>query len=319
VERVEGRTGGATVILTIAFVGALGLANAQTPKRAPEDARLIEAARALSAGDGDRALALVTDRLTRNPADPRARVLAARVHISRGDFDAAYLQLRRALRAAPRDVDVLYYLGLVSGRLAEQQFGHLAQAAPESARVHQLQAESLEAQEKRSAAETEYEAALKVKPDLMDALLALGRLKRIRLACDEAIALYEKAETLRPTFEGAYGLGVCYGYLQRDDEAAVRFEQAIRRDPKAAVAWVGLGTSLTKTGRATEAIPKLQQAIALEPKMGEAYYALGMAYQSARQPALAQKAFQQAQQLGGTLDAGSAPEISPSTTPPPPR
>jgi tetratricopeptide (TPR) repeat protein len=144
-------------------------------------------------------------------------------------------------------------------------------------------------------------------------------LKRIRLACDEAIALYEKAETLRPTFEGAYGLGVCYGYLQRDDEAAVRFEQAIRRDSKAAVAWVGLGTSLTKTGRATKAIPKLQQAIALEPKMGEAYYALGMAYQSARQPALAQKAFQQAQRLGGTLDAGSAPETSPSTTPPPPR
>ena len=48
----------------------------------------------------------------------------------------------------------------------------------------------------------------------------------------------------------------------------------------AAVAWVGLGTSLAKAGRAAEGIPKLQQAIALEPKMGEAYYALGMAYHS---------------------------------------
>jgi tetratricopeptide (TPR) repeat protein len=313
------RSGGATAILGIAFAVTLCPTHAQTPSRAPVETRLTEAARNLSAGDADRALTLVTEYLTRHPADPRARVLAARVHISRGDFDAAYLQLRRAVRAAPRDVDVLYYFGLVSGRLAERQFERLAQIAPESARVHQLQAESLEAQEKRSGAETEYEAALKAKPDLMDALLALGKLKRIRLACEEAIALYEKAETIRPTFEGAYGLGVCYGYLQRDEEALSRFTEAIRRDPKAAVAWVGLGTSLTKTGRATDAIPKLQQAIALEPKMGEAYYALGMAYQSARQPALAQKAFQQAQQLGGTLDAGSIPATTPSTTPPPRR
>jgi len=313
------RIGGAIAMLIVVCAGASTAAHAQAPRRAAVDTRLTEAGRALSAGDAARALALATEYLSRHPADPRARVLAARAHISRGDFDAAYLQLRRALRGAPRDVDVLYYLGLVSGRLAEQQFGRLVQMAPESARVHQLQAESLEAQEKRSAAETEYEAALKVKPDLMDALLALGKLKRIRLACEDAIALYERAETIRPTFEGAYGLGVCYGYLQRDEEAAVRFEQAIKRDPKAAVAWVGLGTSLTKTGRASDAIPKLQQAIALEPQMGEAFYALGMAYQSAGQPALAQKAFRQAEQVGGTLDSGSAPATQPPATPPPPQ
>ena len=82
------------------------------------------------------------------------------------------------------------------------------------------------------------------------------------------------------------------------------------------MAWVGLGTSLAKTGRAADGIPKLQRAIELEPKMGEAYYALGMAYQAARQPELAQKAFRQAEQLGGTLDAGSGAP-APSTPPPP--
>ena len=50
--------------------------------------------------------------------------------------------------------------------------------------------------------------------------------------------------------------------------------------------------------------------------MGEAYYALGMAYQAARQPELAQKAFRQAEQLGGTLDSGSTPP-APATPPPP--
>ena len=46
------------------------------------------------------------------------------------------------------------------------------QPAPVSARGHQLQAESLEAQERRRDAEAEYEAALGAKPDLFDALLA---------------------------------------------------------------------------------------------------------------------------------------------------
>ena len=197
-------------------------------------------------------------------------------------------------------------MGLVSARLAEQQLLRLAEMAPESARVHQLQAEALEAQDRRSAAEEEYEAALKAKPDLLDALLPLAKLKRIRLACEDAIPLDEKSRGgPARRFDGAYGLGVCYAYLQRDEEAVGKFEAATRRDPKAAVAWVGLGTSLAKSGRPAEGIAKLQHAIALEPKMGEAYYALGMAYQAARQTELAQKAFRQAEQLGGTLDAGS--------------
>jgi Tfp pilus assembly protein PilF len=299
---------GAAVLLS----GSVLVVHAQTgTRRAAGDARLAEATRALSAGDTTRAMTLAKAALAQQPNDPRVHVLIARAHIRNADFDAAYLQLRRALRVAPHNADVLYYMGVVSARLAEQQLLHLAQIAPESARVHQLQAEALEAQERRSAAEEEYQAALLVKPDLLEALLGLAKLKRIRLACEEAIPLYEKAETIRPTFDGAYGLGVCYGYLQRDDEAVGKFAAATRRDPKAAVAWVGLGTSLAKTGRAAEGIPKLQQAIALEPKMGEAYYALGMAYQAARQPELAQKAFRQAEQLGGTLDSGSAPAESP--------
>jgi Tfp pilus assembly protein PilF len=305
-------------IVAIAWAGATLVAQAQTPAtKPPADTRLREATRALLAGDTARALALGKDFLAQHPNDVRADVLIARAYIRNADFDAAYRQLRRAVRIAPRNEDVLYYMGVVSARLAEQQLLRLAEMAPESARVHQLQAEALEAQERRSAAEEEYEAALKAKPDLLDALLGLAKLKRIRLACEDAIGLYEKAETIRPTFDGAYGLGVCYSYLQRDDEAVGKFDAATRRDPQAAVAWVGLGTSLAKTGRAAAGIPKLQRAIALEPKMGEAYYALGMAYQAARQPELAQKAFRQAQQLGGTLDSGSTP--SAPDTPPPPR
>ena len=112
-------------------------------------------------------------------------------------------------------------------------------------------------------------------------------------------------EAIRPTFDGAYGLGMCQSLMQNDEAAVPEFEQAIERDPKAAVAWVGLGTSLNKLHRSKDAIARLQRAIELEPQMGEAYYALGLTYQAAGQTELAQDAFRKAEQYGGAM--GSSP------------
>jgi tetratricopeptide (TPR) repeat protein len=274
------------------------------------DTRIAEGTRALSAGDPDRAFQLATAYLKQHPDDPRARVLLARVHIDGGDLDAAYKELRRALAADPRNVDALYYQGLVTARLSQSQFQRLETMAPGSPRLHQLLAESLEAQDRRQAAELEYEAALATRPELLEALLGLAKLKRIRLDCEEAIALYEKAEVVRPTFDGAYGFAVCQSVLQNDKEAIAHFEQAIQRDPRAAVAWVGLGTSLNKLRRPADAIVKLQRAIALEPGMSEAYYALGMAYQASGDKAKAAAAFQKAEQLAAAA-AGDSPSAAP--------
>ena len=295
----------ALVSLVFAGVHAVGSEAVAQVRVAAPDARLSQAARALSAGDLDHAFQLGTAYLKQHPADARARVLIARVQMARDKYDLAYDALQAALKVEPRNVDALYYLGLVAGSLAQQQFRDLEARAPDSARLHQLMAESLEAQDKRPAAEKEYEEALARRPDLLEALLGLAKLKRIRLECDDAIPLYEKAETVRPTFDGAYGLGVCQSLLQNDDLAAKSFEQAIARDPRAAVAWVGLGSSLNKLHRSADAIAKLQHAIALEPTMGEAYYALGLTYQMAGQSEQAQQAFKKAEQYGGAI--GSAP------------
>ena len=288
-------------MIACAAIGGLLIApaaHAQAP-RAPADSGLAEAARALAAGDADRAFQLGTNYLARHPGDARAQVLLVRVHIERGAWNDAYRIASRAASAHPADVDVLYYLGLVTRRLAADEFQRLVRMAPDSARVHQLQAEMLEAQERRADAEKAYAAALAARPDLLEALLGLAKLQRIRLACEEAIGLYDKAEAIRPTFDAAYGLGVCHSYLQNDEQAVKKFEQAVQRTPSAAVAWAGLGTSLVKLRRTAEAIAKLQRAVALEPAMYEAHYMLGMAYQASGDTARAQEAFKKAEQLRG--------------------
>jgi tetratricopeptide (TPR) repeat protein len=286
--------------ISLGSFGALFLAaspaDAQSA-RAGDDRVLAQASDALAAGDTDRALLLGTHYLERHPADRRAHVLLVRVLVERGDWDQAYRTAIRAARGHPADVDVLYYLGLVTRRLAADEFQRLDRIAPGSARVLQLQAEMLEAQERRADAEKAYAAALEAEPELLDALLALAKLKRIRLACDEAIVLYERAEAIRPTFDAAYGLGVCHSSRQDDEQAVKRFEQAVQRGPSAAVAWAGLGTSLVKLRRTTEGISKLQRAVALEPRMHEAHYMLGMAYQALGDAARAQDAFRKAEEL----------------------
>ena len=252
---------------------------------------------ALAAGDLDRAAALAVAHLRQHPRSASARVVLARVHIARGDLDAAWRELHRAAMEHPRDVDVLYYLGQVSAQLAAEQFDRLVQPSPGSARGHQLLAESFEAQERRSDAEREYEAALAKKPDLLDALLGLARLQRIRLDCEGAKALYARAEVVRPTFEAAYGTGACLLREQAHEAARAQFEKAVAGDPRSVVALVGLGSALLGLNRPAEAIVPLERAVAIEPAMDDGWYVLGRACQAAGRPEQAQRAFATVERL----------------------
>jgi tetratricopeptide (TPR) repeat protein len=307
---LQGRTakGRRRVLVTVIAVStSLASSGAQTPAQpsspsgttawtAPSSP-LTPAWRAFYAGDLDKAAALARAALKANARDTGARLVLVRVAIERGDAEAAYAELRRAQRQVPDDPDVLYYLALVAGDLARTAFDGLYALAPESARVHQLMAESFEAQDKKAEAEAEYEAALRADPMLLDALLGLAKLKRTRLACPEAIALYERAEAVRPTFDGAFGLGACLAIEGLDEQAIAAFTRALARDEQGALAWVGLGSAYTRVGRLTEAIAALQRAASIEPRMSDAYYALGQAYRKAGDSEQARAAFDKAREL----------------------
>jgi len=282
------------IVAGLLFTAVLAGAQSPAPKR---DTRLVEAERALTRGELARAFELGSAYVKAHPGEASGRLLLARVHIERDELDQAYEELDRALGADPRNVDVLAYLGLVSGQLAASAFEHLATSSPGSARVFQLRGETFEAQERRQEAETAYQAALDVQPNLLDALLPLARLKRIRLACEEAVVLYERAEALQPTFDSVFGLGICLAYMQQDVAAIARFEQAVKRDPAAAVAWSGLGAALVKVGRMADGVAALKRAVALEPRMSEPWYMLGMAYRSTGDTVRSKEAFAKAEEL----------------------
>jgi tetratricopeptide (TPR) repeat protein len=282
------------LLVTIVVTAARGAhATAQAPRPTAHE----DPARALAEGANDRAIALARAAVKARPDDVAARVLLARAHLALGQLDAAEAQLQKAARVAPDDEHVLYYLGLVTSQQARRAFERLFSIAPDSARVHQLMAESLEAQERRAAAEQEYEAALRVNPELHEALIGLARLQRLRLDCEHAVDLYLRADRLRPSFEAAYGLGSCQLRQGQFGAALASLEQAVARDASAAHAWVALASARLGAGRAAEAVTALERAIALEPEMGEAYYTLGRVYQAIGNVAGAREAYERAREL----------------------
>jgi tetratricopeptide (TPR) repeat protein len=277
---------------------------AATSGTQPADTRLNEAFRALYANDPDRALQRASEYVKQYPTDVKGLVLAARAHLARNEPEASYDLLQQALGAHPRNADVLYFLGIVSSRLATREFDRLYALAPDSARVHQLMAKSLKLQDKLAEAADEYELALRANPNLLEAVLELADLRREESKCDEAAVLYQRAQTMKSTYDGAYGLGVCLAMQNEQTRAVEQFRSALKLDPQSAVAHFGLGGSLLQLGDVAPAVRALERAVALEPRMRQAYYLLGRAYSVIGSPERSRKAFARADELARAERAG---------------
>ena len=67
--------------------------------------RVAEGERALARGDAARALELADAAVAARPAGVAARLLAARAHAAREEYEASWAQLDAVLTASPRNVD----------------------------------------------------------------------------------------------------------------------------------------------------------------------------------------------------------------------
>lgn len=282
-RRIEGR--GRCVAAVALLIGCSVLApavSAQTRARAaaPVSATgsMSRAVTALYEGDTEMALRLATTRLQQDPRDVRALVVAARARLARGEPAPAYDLLVKALSIDARNPDVLYFLGVVSSDLATKELDRLQTMAPDNPRVHQLLGRSLKLQNKLAEAVAEYEVALRGDPKLLQALIELAEIYREEANCAEAAALYRRAEEVKPTYDGSYGLGACLAADGNHADAVEKFREALKHDSSAAIAYFGLGSSLLQLKDAAGAIAALNRAVALQPKMRQGFYLLGRAY-----------------------------------------
>jgi tetratricopeptide (TPR) repeat protein len=127
---------------------------------------------------------------------------------------------------------------------------------------------------------TEFEAAKAAStekdPNLQLIMARLGDAYDSAGRTDDAIAAYQRAIELKPSFAYYNNLGGIYGRAGKVDEAASMYQKAAELDPaQAAQAWRNFGITMYNANKYKEAVDPLKKATELDPKNPQAWYLLG--------------------------------------------
>jgi predicted Zn-dependent protease len=189
-------------------------------------------------------------------------------------------------RDFPNDPDVLYLTVHTYSDLSLRASQALLFTHPGAYQVHELNAESLEAQGKWDEAAEEYRVVLGQDPALPGIHYRVGRaiLSKAETPATRAEAKKEFEEELRnnPSNAGAeFVLGELARQAENYPEAIERFTKATKLDVRFADAYLGLGRALLAAEKAADAVPPLEEAARLQPDNPTAHFLLANAYRRA--------------------------------------
>ena len=205
-----------------------------------------------------------------------------------GKLDEALSATNTLMKLAPNNLDVLYMMYRLHSALAANALATLAKVGPDSARLHQVLAESHASDDDFSAAISEYERALVLDPkmpglhfELGEAILRNGNdeASRQKAEAQFALALVENPNDPHSEFE----LGQI-GFMRSNLPAALQhYSRAVELQPDLVDAQLALGKVLNETHQPQEAVKHLLEAIQLDPENSSAHYQLSQSYRSLNQ------------------------------------
>ena len=183
-----------------------------------------------------------------------------------GDRMAADTYMRETLNMAPDRSQTkccLAALALETGDLdaAGQLLDEVARQ-PLSAEACYLRARLAEAQGDMAQARTHLKQALRIKPDYVGAIYAMGRGMHRSGDPAQAVAYYREALRLHPLFAAAaHHLGNVLFSMGRLDDALAAFKQALVADPTLAMVHMAMASTLREMGEGEQARVVIQAAL----------------------------------------------------------
>ena len=159
-------------------------------------------------------------------------------------------------------------------------------------------ANALAAQGRSAEAIEQYQRAFELAPDNAEAHSRLGTVFLGQGRRAEAIDQYQKALETKPDFvEVRYNLANALAAQGRFGEAIEQYEQALRINPRYEQALNNLANALAAQSRFAEAIEQYRKAIALKPDNAEAHNNLGTALSRQGRSAEATEQYQKALEI----------------------
>ncbi len=182
--------------------------------------------------------------------------------------------------------------------------GHLLETAPDSARAHQIQADTLLLQQQIDPALEQYRIVARLNPSLPGIHLAIGNCLMLGGHFDQALAELQTERTLQPaSAEVLTALGRAQFALGDNAAAQTSLEQALTRHDPPAEAHLLLARTDLREARAAAAVPELELYLAADPASSSAWYLLARAYRSAGQTEKSAEAFATSRRLVQAADA----------------
>jgi tetratricopeptide (TPR) repeat protein len=143
-----------------------------------------------------------------------------------------------------------------------------------------------------------YLQEIRINPNYANPHNNLGSTLEKQGRLDDALREYEIALKLKPHYADAhYNRGIALGRKGRRDEAIMEFQAALNIQPNSADAHNNLGVMLDQMGRLDEAITYYQAAIEWKPDYAKAHFNLGVAWARKGQLDDAQREFELALRL----------------------
>ena len=143
----------------------------------------------------------------------------------------------------------------------------------------------------------QFEQAISIKPDAVDAYFQLGMTYHDLGLYNQSIGAFKNALKYAPGDSAIYyQLGTVSMDQLYDREAEGYFLEGLKINPDHVLILIALGRLYTRMNQAQAAISALRQATQREPAMWEGWYELGRAHMKAKQWKLALSALEQARQ-----------------------
>src|SRR5215467_2726552 len=213
----------------------------------------------------------------------RAYMATVRCSMKEQDDRATANALFDMRREFPEDPEVLYMTSQFFLAVAEGASRELTVSAPDSYQTRELQAETLESQEKWAEAAAIYRKILEENPKLRGIHYRLGRAALSQRDSptrnQDAKTEFEQELAVDPMNAAAeFWLGEIARLANQWDAAIPHFAAAAKIDPHFADAFLSWGAALSTTGRYSEAIPALEQYVRMAPQNLSGHYRLSIAY-----------------------------------------
>lgn len=206
-----------------------------------------------------------------------------RIRQETNTLDQAVDTVRILQQSSPNDPDILYIAYRTYLDLAAQAVAALVHGAPDSARMHQMMAQTWLTQDDFPRAIAQYRKVLEIDPHLPGIHYELGRVilanSQQEPARQEAQAAFEAELSANPRDANCeYELGEIYSFRSNLQLASQHYSRALELRPDLVDAHIGLAKVLTAMGQSGEAVPHLLEAIRLDPENDVAHYRLAQAY-----------------------------------------